>query len=186
MLIQLHASQPNHVFAGPIAPISGVSVVDAYKCTITNGTCDAVFSDKKRFNEHCWTSHGGIPAQHRAFSVVKAQPLHSEHNHTYLVEVIYAPSPSSAALVEEIEVVLSSSEFYSVLDVFQPSSNQRTKGTVFAQLGWDQLLVGVSILQSTVVSPKEFEPAYLKLTQAIGLYYASTSLLIPSLPILTA
>ena len=188
MLVQLHADKPNRVFSEPISPISGVSVVDAYKCTISNCACTAVFSDKRRFNEHCQVSHGDISVQHRAFSLVKAQPLRSESNHTFLVEVTYAPPLSSGPLVDEIEARLSASQFYSVADVFQPSSNQRTKGTLFAQLGWDQLLVGVSIcsLRRTVASPKESEPAYFKLMQAVELYYASISPLIASLPILTA
>ena len=98
------------------------------------------------------------------------------------------PPPSSSTLVEEIEALLASNKFYSVSDVFQPSSNQRTKGTIFAQLGWDQLLVDVSIcsLRRTVASPKESESACFKLMQAMELYYASISPLIASLPILTA
>ena len=188
MLLQLHADKPSRVFSGPISPISDVSVVDAFKCIVANCTSTAIFSDKRRFNEHCQISHADVSAQHRTFSTVKAQPLHAETNHITLVEVTYAPSPSSGALVEEIEAHLSLSNFYSVSDVFQPSLNQRTKGTVFAQLGWDQLLVGVSIctLRRTVTSPKETEPGYFKLMQAVELYYTSISPLIASLPVLTA
>ena len=97
-------------------------------------------------------------------------------------------STSARFLVDEIKAALASSDFYAFPDIFQQPSNQQTKRVIFAQLGWDCLLVIVNIhsLHTTVTFLKESKTVYLKLALAVKLYYKSTSMLIANLPTFTA
>ncbi|KAI9452391.1 hypothetical protein HD554DRAFT_827680, partial [Boletus coccyginus] len=105
-----------------------------------------------------------------------------------MVEVNDIPMPPPESLINEVEKYLSTTQLYTITDVFQPSSNQRAKGTIFAQVGWDELLVGVNIcdLRKTVAPPNTTDAVYHRLAQAVERYYTSISPLISSLPILTA
>ncbi|KAF8422586.1 hypothetical protein L210DRAFT_852295 [Boletus edulis BED1] len=167
MFVSLNAHEIKSVFPGPISPIHGLSIVDAIKCTIS----------------------GYLPTTQRQSSSVKAHFLGKFHAMRQMVEVNYIPIvPSSEPLIDDIENHLASVHLYSISNIFQPSCNERTKGTIFAQVGWDQLLVGVNIreLRKTIVSPNSTDVTYHRLTQAVECYYASISPLISSLPILTA
>ena len=104
-----------------------------------------------------------------------------------MVEVILTTATGPESLADDLEKKLSSLQLYALPDVFQPSSNERSKGTLFAQLGWDHLLVAIRIcdLWSTITTTPASDP-YNHLALSIHSYYSSISPTIPSLPILTA
>ena len=105
-----------------------------------------------------------------------------------MVKVDDIPLPSSAPLSDAVEHHLASVQLYSIPAVFQKVSDKRLKGTIFSQVGWDQLLVGVNIrdLCDMVASPTAVDTVYHCLTQAVECYYASLSPLVSSLPTFTA
>ncbi|KAF8549160.1 hypothetical protein OG21DRAFT_627578 [Imleria badia] len=188
MLISLNAHRIQSVFPGPILPIPGLTIVDAIKCNIPGCQSLVVFSDKRRFNEHCQRDHSDVLSAHRVGSSVKAHFLGKFRAVRQMVEVNNDLVPSPQPLIDDVEKYLSSVQLYSTTDAFHPSSNQRAKGTLFAQVAWDELLVGVNIrdLRKTIASPSTTDAAYYRLVRAVEHYYASISPLISSLPILTA
>ena len=185
MLVSLGADQALSVFPGPISPIPGVAIVDALKCTIAGCQSLVVFSDQRRFREHCQRDH---PNLHRSKSSVKAHALGKFCGLRQMVELTDAPPSSFVPLFNKVQEYIEAKQLHKLSDVFQPTVNARLKGTIFAQVGWDQLLVGVNIrdLRDTVVTPTAADVAYHRLTQAVERYYASLPPLISSLPILTA
>ena len=187
MLVQLHADHCLEPSLEPILPISRVPIINTYRCKLAACTSIFLFSDRRQFNEHCQLSHADIPARDRLHSVVK---LVAWSQHVYLVKVtdVLVSLTSAGSLVDKIEAALASSDFYALPDVFQQPSNQQTKGVIFAQLGWDCLLVNVNIhsLCTTVAFLKESEAVYLKLALAVKLYYKSASTFITNLPMFTA
>ncbi|KAH0825908.1 hypothetical protein J3R83DRAFT_7662 [Lanmaoa asiatica] len=188
MLVDLNAHRIESVFPGPISPIPGLTIVDAIKCTVPQCQSLVVFSGQRRFNEHCKRDHPDIPSVQRTSSPVKAHFLGRFRAVRQMVEVNDVLMPTPEPLVNDVEKYLSSVQLYALSDVFQPSTNERAKGTIFAQIGWDQLLIGVGIrdLRKTVVFPNATDVVYHRLTQAVERYYASMSPLISSLPTLTA
>ena len=188
MLVSLNAHRIERVLPGPISPIPGLTVIDAIKCCIPGCESLVVFSDRRRFNEHCQRDHSDVPPVQRAGSPVRAHFLGKFHAVRQMVEVNDVPMPPPESLINEVEKYLSTTRLHTITNVFQPSSNQRAKGAIFAQVGWDELLVGVSIcdLRKTVAPPNTTDAVYHRLAQAVERYYTSISPLISSLPILTA
>ena len=184
ILLQLKADCQKPVAPGPIHPIPGLEIFDALKCQIPGCTSPFVFSDKRRFNEHCVIFHKNVD---RLSSKVKAHKLSNMRTAQQMVEIIPISTPNQESLVDDLERQLASFPLYSLPDVFLPSSNERSKGALFAQLGWDQLLVGVRIgdLRATVTTPPDSDPCS-RLVSMVQSYYASISPLIPTLPVLTA
>jgi len=184
MLLKLKADQLKPVFLKPISPIPGLEMFDAVKCQIPRCPSPFVFSDQRRFNEHCAEHHHGV---RKVSSKVKAHKLSNMRATQQMVEVIPPTSACPQSLMNDLEDKLSSLQLYALLQVFQPSSNECSKGTLFAQLGWDHLLVGICIcdLRGTVATPPDLD-CYNRLTLSVQTYYSSISPLIHSLPILTA
>ncbi|KAH0834630.1 hypothetical protein J3R83DRAFT_10133 [Lanmaoa asiatica] len=144
MLVSLNAHDPLSVFPGPISPIPGILVVDAVKCTVVGCSHPSVFSDSRRFREHCQNHH---PNAARSYTTVKAHPL--GHNiHRQLIEVTHVIVPPSGSLLSDMEAHVDSIQLYKTSDVFQPLFNARMKGSLFAQVGWDGLLVNVKSYSS--------------------------------------
>ena len=98
------------------------------------------------------------------------------------------PAVSWGVEVVSVEQHLASVQLYNTPAVFERTSDARLKGTIFAQVGWDKLLVGVNLhkLCQTVANPSPKDIVYHRLTEAVERYYASLPPLIPPLPILTA
>lgn len=142
MLLELKADQQKPVAPGPITPIPGLEIFEAVKCQVPSCVCPYVFSNKRRFNEHCSEFHPNVM---RVSSKVNAHKLSNMRAMQQMVEVIVTTTPPQQSLADDLEEQLSSMQLYALPEVFQPSSNERSKGTLFAQLGWDHLLIGVRI-----------------------------------------
>ncbi|KAF8545692.1 hypothetical protein OG21DRAFT_1528315, partial [Imleria badia] len=160
MLLQLKADHPSTVFPRPMPQIPGLKIFNTVKCEIPRCHSPFVFSDRRRFNEHCAKHHDGIP---RVSSNVKAHKLSNMRTAQQMVEIIPSPTITTTcpeSLVDDLEAQLSSLQLYALPDVFQPSFNERSKGALFAQLGWDHLLVAIRIhdLRSTVTIPPASDP----------------------------
>ena len=183
ILLQLKADHLKPVAPGPIYPIPGLEIFDALKCQISGCTSPFVFSDKRRFNKHYVIFHKNA---NRLSSKVKGHKLSNMCTAQQMVEIIPTSTPNQESLVDNLERQLASFPLYSLPNIFLPSSNERSKDALFAQLGWDQLLVGVHIsdLQATVTTPKDSDPCSC-LISMVQSYHASISLLIPTLPVLT-
>ncbi|KAG9311149.1 hypothetical protein JVU11DRAFT_8215 [Chiua virens] len=186
MLRSLDADKVVTEIRGPISPIEGLPLVDAFKCTIPGCPSPFVFPSSRRFDEHCQSDHPNAPK--RTSRAVKGHFLSNALVSRKMVEVSDLPSASPISLSDSVEHYLASVKLYSFPSVFQKLSDERLKGTIFAQVGWDQLLVGVDIreLRKTVATPTVVDVEYYRLTQSVESYYTLVSLLISSLPVLTA
>ena len=157
MLLQLKANQTKPIFPRPIPSILGLEMFNTVKCQIPWYLSTFVFFDRRRFNEHCLECHHGAQ---RVFAKVKAHKLCNMHTTQQMVEVILTTTTSPELLLDDLEKKLSPLQLCALPDVFQPSSKECSKGTLFAPLGWGHLLVAVCIrdLQGTVITLPILDP----------------------------
>ena len=170
----------------PISPIPGLPLVDAIKCTLPGCPSSFVFPSPRRFAEHCQDAHPTV--SERTSCSVKAHCLSNALVSRKFIEVNEASVAVPESLSNAVEHHLASLQLYSTPAVFEKISDARLKGTIFAQVGWDRLLVGVNLrdLRQTIANPSPNDAMYHRLIEAVERYYASLSPLISSLPILTA
>ncbi|KAH0827766.1 hypothetical protein J3R83DRAFT_3380 [Lanmaoa asiatica] len=115
MLVSLNAHNPLSIFPGPISPIPGILVVDAVKCTVVGCSHPSVFSNCRRFREHCQNHH---PNAVRSYTTVKAHLL--GHNiHWQLIKVMHVIVPPSGSLLSDVEAHVDSIQLYKTSDVFR-------------------------------------------------------------------
>ncbi|KAF8418659.1 hypothetical protein L210DRAFT_3578829 [Boletus edulis BED1] len=188
MLLALHADKVKSVFPGPISPIPGLAVVDAIKCTLQSCPAVVVFPNRKRFYEHCQRDHPSVPKKQLSWSGTKGHQLAKYRANRQMVEVCDSLSSPSSLCIADILQHSDAVQLYGLPETFKLPANARIKGTIFAQVGWEDIFDGVNVrdLRLTVNTPDHTEPLYQRLVESVEGYYAHVSPRIKSLPILTS
>ncbi|KAH0833799.1 hypothetical protein J3R83DRAFT_10949, partial [Lanmaoa asiatica] len=188
MLLALHADKVKSVFPGPIPPIPGLAVINAIKCTVQSCSSVVMFPNRKRFYEHCQREHVSVHKKQLSWSSVKAHQLAKFRANRQMVEVCDSPCSPLSPCIGDILQHSKTVQLYSFPDTFKLPENARIKGTIFAQVGWEDMLDGVNIrdLRLTVNVPEHTEALYHHLVESVEAYYARISPHIKSLSILTS
>ncbi|KAF8056315.1 hypothetical protein FPV67DRAFT_1678289 [Lyophyllum atratum] len=187
LLKQLQADHPVKLPSYPIPPFPGIAVVDGIKCCYPScSKGQPIFSDKRRFNEHCASIHPHCKIEDRLSSVVPSQALSLSRRQRVFVEVTHAPQAKMDAFLD----IMAHSKSIGLGELpatYTPTINTHARNIIFMRTEWDSLLTGVDLrqLRISALSAKEDDPALFRMIKLTRRYYDEVMMRLPEISVLT-